>query len=465
MKHLTMRMGLLAAALAAGGCDEVEKLLASDAGTVNMRDAGNMGGAGGEGGGGGDGGGAGGEGGGEADAGGDDPDGAAPDFDGAPPDGGIIHGDAGVEPDGALSPPACDFGELPAANRDRVVLVGFPFSDEVGESLTEIGSFTLSADGELAATRTRLDVGDRPRRIAFVPSGELAIVVGERGRIVSVRVNAADDLEIVDAVQLGGADYGDIAIADDGFTIFVSGSNSTPEGGLNTILLDCDGFLTAVPEAFFPLKLTDSFALLPGGDRAVVRGGQTLFEPIDHRDLRLLERTPDGWVEIGDADIYEDHVSSARIGVSPDGSRVLIPNGAIFSNEFAQVAEVGIGGAGFDDRGRLEGLEDPREVLFSADGDTALLTLGEPGAIVVLAEQDGRFDEVDRIRRIGLADQMAPITRGDLAGLVLLPSVDPDVGSNIAQIRIEGAGQVRDLGQLTLGEGGSRIPTAIAVQP
>jgi hypothetical protein len=378
--------------------------------------------------------------------------------------------DAAAEVDAApdaqapdAGPAGCDFGTLGPADRDRVVLIGFPFGDEPGADNHEIGAFTLTAAGDVQAGGARLDVGDKPARIAFVPSGELALVLGEDGHLVSVRVGGPDDLAVLDAVDLPSADYGDLAITDDGATALVAGSNSTDEGGLSTIQIGCDGHLTLLADAFFPLRLTDSFALRPGGREAVVCGGQALFDPMDHDDLRLLERTPDGWVQVDAADIYQDTVTAPRIGLSPDGATVLIPNDSIFSEEYQQVAEVGVDG--LTERGRLMGLDDPREVRFAPDGQTALLTLGEPGQVVVLTRQNGKFAEADRIRHIGLADQIAMVERGRLSGRVLLPSVDPDVGSNLAQLQIDGPGRVRDLGQLTFGEGGTNIPTAIGVQP
>jgi hypothetical protein len=60
---------------------------------------------------------------------------------------------------------------------------------------------------------------------------------------------------------------------------------------------------------------------------------------------------------------------------------------------------------------------------------------------------------------------MAVVRSGALAGRVLLPSVDPNGGPNVAQLQITGPGAVRDLGQVELGPGSEVIPGAIAVRP
>jgi len=368
-------------------------------------------------------------------------------------------GDAGP-PDTAT--PGCSFEPGPA-DRDRVVLLGHPFAAEVGEHGTEVRGLTLYSEGDLVDDGVRLDVGTRPRQIALLPGGKLALVLGEDGALVAVHVAGAGRLEVVDRVALPSASYGSLTLADGGETAFVSGSNSTATGGISTVEVACDGSLTLLDDHFYPLRLTDALTLLPGERRALVRGGQALFDPEDHHDLRLLERVPDGWHEQVAIDLFVDHVSTAGIGLAPDGLWALVPNHSIFSDEGSQVAVVDIGEDTLDERQRLLELRDPQRLQFAPDGSTVLLTLAEPGAVVVLVAGDDGVEEAARVGGIGLADQMAAVERGSLAGLVLLPSVDPAGGPNVAMLQITGPGEVRDLGQLELGRGSEQIPTAIAV--
>ena len=369
----------------------------------------------------------------------------------------------GGEPDGGVA--ACSFEEPGSADGDRVVLLGHPFGATAGVQGTEVRSLTLTAAGELVDDGARLDVGTRPDRIALLPSGELALVLGEDGSLVALRLSGAADLEAGDRLDLPSAGYGALALADGGRTVFVAGSNSTDTGGISTVEVACDGTLTLRGDLFFPLRLTDTLALLPGGRRALVRGGQALFEPEDHDDLRLLERSEAGWRQVAAADVFIDYVSTAGLGLAPDGTWALVPNHSIFSDEGSQVALIDVGQDALGERRRLVDLPDPQEVLFAPDGGTVLLTLAEPGQVVVFVPTEAGVEEVARVRGIGLADQMALVDRGPLSGRVLLPSVDPAGGPNVAVLQIAGPGEVRDLGQLELGGGAVQIPTAIGLQP
>lgn len=394
-------------------------------------------------------------------------DGATPDADEPEPDRDVGMGDAepeGGEPEAPVDP-RCAFSEPGDADKDRVVLLGHTFGAQVGESLTEIRALTLTAAGELIDEGARLDVGFKVSRIAFVPSGEVALVLGQRDELASVRVSGALDLEVIDRATLPSGDLVDLVVAEEGRLIFVVGSNVAETSGVSSIRVDCEGKLEVVPGAFLNIRLAQSMAPLPEGRRAVLLGGQAVFEPVDEDDLRLLERDGPGWRQEAAFDVFGDFVSADRVGLSPDGALLLVPNGSPFSEEGAQVAVVAVEGDALREVDRLGDLPDVREARFDRGGQTAILTLGEPGRVVVLAIDGQEVRVAQTLTRIGLAGQIAAVERGALDGTLLLPSVDVQEGSNVAQLRVEGPGQVADLGQLPLGEGGPNIPTAIGVQP
>lgn len=394
---------------------------------------------------------------------------ASPGLDGGT-DGGVIDsgGSDATVADAIAAPDAqpCGFDQPAAADRDRVVLIGHPFGAVTGMRGTEIRSLTLEANGTLRNNGIRLDVGERAARIEFVPSGEIALVLGEDGALVSVRVTSAQQLQILDRTTLPPAGFGDLRILSNGTTAFAIGSNSTATGGVSTVYLGCDGQLTLDAASFYSLRLADSLAFLPGEQRAVILGGQAVFDPVDVYDVRLLDRAGGRLTEVQTFDLWMDFTDTIRIAVSPDGQTLLMPNGSPFSNEGGQVLVARISGNTVTEVDRLMGMDDAREVVFSPDGQTALVSLLQPGRVVVLADPGSGWQEVDRIAGIGLPEQMAMVTRGSLSGLVLVPSVDSSAaGSNIAQLRITGAGTVSDLGQLNLAGGNENIPGAIGLAP
>ncbi|MCC7380214.1 MAG: hypothetical protein IT384_00180 [Deltaproteobacteria bacterium] len=394
---------------------------------------------------------------------------AGPELD-AGTDGGVIDsgGSDATAADAIVAPDAqpCGFDQPAAADRDRVVLIGQPFGAVTGMRGTEIRSLTLETNGTLQNNGIRLDVGERAARIEFVPSGEIALVLGEDGELVSVRVNSAQQLQILARTTLPSAGFGDLRILSNGTTAFAIGSNSIATGGVSTVYLGCDGQLTVDAASFYSLRLADSLAFLPGEQRAVILGGQAVFDPVDVYDVRLLDRAGGRLSEVQTFDLWMDFTDTIRIAVSPDGQTLLMPNGSPFSSEGGQVLVARISGNTVTEVDRLMGMDDAREVVFSPDGQTALVSLLQPGRVVVLADPGSGWQEVDRIAGIGLPEQMAMVTRGSLSGLVLVPSVDASAaGSNIALLRITGAGAVSDLGQLNLAGGNENIPGAIGLAP
>lgn len=367
--------------------------------------------------------------------------------------------------DGGLT---CDLAALGEPDRTRVVLIGHPFGAMVGQEGTEIRAMVLSSDRDLRADGVRLDVGTRSNRIAFVPSGAFALVLGQDGTLVSVKVESANQLAVVDTVHLPSADYGDLVITSDGRTAFVTGSNVDQTSGISTIGIGCDGSLTVATSMFFNVRLSESLVLLPGEWQAVLLGGQAVFAPVDPADVRLLARNGQQWSTLGAFDVFRDAIDVGRIALSPDGRTLLVPNSSPFSTEGGQVAvvDVDVAGGVLRESHRLMNLPDAREAVFSPSGDSAIVTLSGSDRVAVLLDQGATgFQVVGEVLGIGLPDKMVSISRGSLSGLVFLPSIDPNGGPNVAVLEFTGPGVVMDRGQVELGSGSIDIPDAIAVMP
>lgn len=392
-------------------------------------------------------------------------DGGQPDA--APLDGGQsdASGDDASVPD--AGPIACGFETLGPANAPKIMLLSHPFTEQVEVPGTEISSRTLQSDLQILDNGLRLDVGTRVSKLAFVPSGALAFALGEDGTLVSVRVGGVNDLEVLDRLTLPSATYGDLRVLEDGQTLLIAGANGNPAAGLSTVHVGCDGSLELDQDLFFTLALADAFALSPDGRYVWVSGGQTLFEPIDHDDVRVLERLPTGgYAEGGAFDIFTDFMSADSVALSPDGRTLLVPNGLDFSNEANHLAILGVQDATLTSVDRITmNLPDLAHTLFSVDGATIVATLAEPGQVVALSEVSGSWQETSRLRGIGLADQVAHVTRGDLSDYIFVPSTDPNGGPNVAIVRIMSTGQLAELPQHELGPGFDALPRAIAITP
>lgn len=360
-------------------------------------------------------------------------------------------------------PPVCDLGDLGDDDKPRVVLISQPFTTKPSIPGTDIRSMTLEAGGLPVDDGMILDVGVRVGRMAFVPSGAYALVVGDDGDVISVAVKSATDMHIVDSVKLPSADYGDIAISQDGTVAWIVGLNVNETSGVSVVHIDCAGKLTVEGSGFLNIRLAESIAVLPGEQTAVLLGGQTVFDPKDPSDIRLLGRVGDAWTEVGSFDIFQDFVNTGRIAASPDGTRVLVPNSSAFSFEEGDVSILAIGDEVLTEEDRITTLSAVSEALFSTDGLTALISRPEVNRVAILSDLGTGLSVTGEIKGVGLADQMVLIERGTNEGLVLIPSVDSNGGPNLAVLRIEDVGLVTDLGQIELGSGSLNIPDAIAV--
>ncbi len=377
--------------------------------------------------------------------------------DGGAVDAGSI--DGGARDGGAVS---CGFDALGDPDRARVLLVGHGFTADPNTPGTSVRSMTVASDGALLDDGMRVDVGFRPARIEILPHGELALVLGEDGEVASLAIDGTT-LTVVDTVALPPAFFGDLRLAPGAETAYAVGFDSSPTAGISTIRIACDGTLTIDEAAFFPLRLPQSLVHV-GGDRWVILGGQAVFDPIDDDDVRLLATSGAGFTSLDTADVYMDAVSADRIATSHDGRTVIVPNNSGFSNETSQVAIIDVADS-LVEVGRVPGLVDPADVLFSVDDSTVLVALFQPGRVAVLADQGSGWVEVDRIAGIGLAGQMAVIERGALTGRVFVASVDASGFPNIARLAIQGPGTVVSLGDFDFADASENIPTAIAVTP
>jgi hypothetical protein len=243
------------------------------------------------------------------------------------------------------------------------------------------------------------------------------------------------------------------------------GSNVNETSGVSVVHIACDGTLTVDAAGFLNIRLTESIAVLPGEQSAVLLGGQAVFDPKDPNDIRMLGRVGDAWEEVAAFDVFQDFVNTGRIAASPDGTRVLVPNASVFSEEEGDVSVLGIGDETLSEDDRITTLSAVSEALFAPDGLTALVSRPEVNRVAILTDTGAGLEVTGEVKGLGLADQMALIARGSSEGLVLIPSVDVDGAANVAALLIEGPGLVSDLGQVELGGGSDEIPDAIAVMP
>ena len=343
------------------------------------------------------------------------------------------------------------------------MLIGHRFTDELGVVGTEVRSLVLRDDGALVDVGDRLDLGDQPVSIAVAPSGRVALVAGEEGSISVVDLQDPANLTILDVAAVPRTGVSDLLFDPSGQTAYVLRSDVNEDtAGIYTLHLACDGTLT-VDDTHFGLRATHAMALVPGDpDRAILLGGQAVYEPFDDDDIRLLERADDGWQQVGAFDIYGDVVSAAGVAVSAAGI-ALVPNSLPFSDEGGQVAVLQIDGDQVNEIERIEDLPEAEFVRIAPDGQTGLLVRPAEDTLTVLNGAAGWrvSDEVN----LGLAVGLSVVRQGAASGAVLVPSVLPAGGSRVTVFRVTGPGRIEEIDRVELGPGAEHIPGPIGVRP
>ncbi len=388
-----------------------------------------------------------------------DAEGPRPDLDPEAPDAGPRPDAAApLEPDASLELPC---GQL-AADAPRVVLLGHPFSGEVGVDGTEVRSLTLPPDGLPLDDGVRLDVGTRPQALVAAPSGAFAVVLGEDGVLSSISTESAGTIAVVDTISLDGAGWSDLQMHPDGALLTAARHDVGAESGLYTVHLTCEGRLEPAV-GHYSLRLAAALALSPvDPTRGLLLGGQAVFEPEDPNDLRLVELVDDRWEERGAFNVYGDFVDATGIALSGDGRTALVPNGSPFSDDGQQIAVVRVEGDALREVDRLTDQGDVRRARFAPDGTTALVTDLEGGRVLVLRPKGESYEVVERIGGIGLPDDLGVVHRGPGRGTVLVPSTHPGSGPTLTVLRVEG-GAVQRVGDVLLGEGSENIPGPVSV--
>jgi hypothetical protein len=369
--------------------------------------------------------------------------------------------------------PACSNADLLVASgaAKHRLLVTFPFDDS-------IGAFDVDS-GVVTVTGPRVDLGFAAARVEFLPSGTMALVVGEDGQLATLRVGA-DELEVLDEVAreprfddppatettLPGAGFGDLTMTNrleaGGVVAYVTGSNSVATAGVSKVLVACDGEITIDTTAHYGVRLAYALAALPN-DRALLFGGDVSgFEPRDPHDLRLLSLGSGPTTEIAGFDVLEGFLGATRIAAATDGSFALVPNFSISGDpDSGDVILVDIVGDSVSERGRIEGLQTPSEVVIAPDNSVAAVSDWEADAVVIV-DVRATASVITTFSGIGLAEQMALVKSGAFAGRVFVPEVRASGGSFITAIDLgdgvgtRGASYVLD---------DADIPVGIAISP
>ena len=395
---------------------------------------------------------------------------------------GALAGDqAGVTAGGESSPPEVTCDE-PRASDERVIALGFPFSETLGESGRTLGLYRVNESGALRPWGARVDVGFKVKSLRFSRDGLWLIALGEDGGVATLDLRANSPILTSSAEIISGyfkaIESGRVAREFD----LVNG-NSAEDGGIYTLYLKCDGAVELAAR-YEPLRLIQGISRLRDTPQdVIIFGGQALFDPIDPIDLRWMrqERADEDWRGIAELDVFADALDAINIGSSPDDRWLLLVNGSPFTEEGGQVRFIEIlrDPPELVERQSFEGYRDARGAWFTPDGRIALVTQFEPGRVQVFTRDENAQDLSERWRPdinltgFGLASalaitptlSMATTSEEELSWWAFVPTTSPAGGSFVSPIYINYDGAVMSLPTSRLGDSASDIAGPIAAWP
>jgi hypothetical protein len=391
--------------------------------------------------------------------------------------GGGNNPDASIGTDGSQSNPDAPSNcvRTPgAADRARYVVVARPYNAggnpssmyEVVE-LSAQGRFTRFSPPRLFSLGSRAPFGN----IAFTPDGEVGIVPMTNGQLGVFRLDVGGQPTVV-AASFEGEFYADSVVMDPSgeFAWVVDANTRENGGGIHKIGIACDGTVTDLGIV--------AAARSPGGigfkgTKAVIPARDILDSGNTNNDVHLVDwsANPPTRIAAGDAFTNNDQIFSG-FAMSHDGTKAFIGDSNVSGTN--RVAVVGISDTAVTPLAVLDNIIDPSAIATSPHGDVAIVSASQPGgqyAEGIYILDAGGANGTWRVRgelsyangAAVLPGDMAPITRGELAGSVLIAEL-----TNIRRVVFRANGMVDDVDSLTFDSGGDSpadIVGAIGVQP
>ena len=367
--------------------------------------------------------------------------------------------------------PASDAAEVgcerapAAADRTRHAVVSHPYTGD-GSPSGAWEVLSISAEGELAVTGTRFDLGRATGgSVAFTPDGVVGAAAQEDGTLGLFTLSASGDVTVLDA-GWQGAGYATAVVAapDGGGFYLLDGQWRENGGGVYRVDVDCDGAISdggMVAAARLPYAMVAA-----SGGRALVAASDILDSAAGD-DVHMVDLA--GGDVLAGADAFpDDEQIVASAALTADGAYLLVGDNNQFydSDELEnRIAVVRVDGTSLAPVQTLS-VEDPVAIAVSPFDDRAIAVSGFGDAILELDRAAGGgkpFSLAGEIDYEGAGPQLpgpvATIDRGALRGHVLV--------AELLGVRhlVFGPGAVTDLGLLSVGSGNAAITGALGLQP
>lgn len=340
--------------------------------------------------------------------------------------------------------------EFPDPNIDGYLVAALHTINTIDYDGNEMSFYLLGEDGQWLDLDERILLHDRPEDAAFTPFGHRLLVVHGGGEILVF--NIIDGLP-EQANDISGDGYFSEILISGERAYLLDGNPDQYGGGLKVLDLKLDP--PAMTEEHIVMHAPSGLAINPGGEWAVAFGGPVMGDESNTAiidiggDAIRLESFYDFWIE---------RATVMDPGFSPDGAHFAAGNNSPFYEDAGVVKLFS-----FSESGEIAILdstivETPSAFVFSDDGRFLLVSALEDDSVSVFNVEDGALTNASNEGNLGLADDIAPLRKGPLAGHVIVA-----IYNALILFSVGDDGNLSETSRLTMSEGVENLIGGIAV--
>jgi hypothetical protein len=352
---------------------------------------------------------------------------------------------------------------VPSASDQHWVVISHPFG-KGGMKDNRYEVFGLSPAGVLAKTGSVFQLGvGLHGAVHFTPDGKVGFVAQDDGSL-GIFSLAAGVPQVIEPALKPGFYVSDLAISNDGATLYVADGNTAENGGgLHQASIDCDGKLQNWKK-LFSAKLPGWPVVLPDGD--VVLTGTSVLGSGQAEDGHRMRLSQSQAVRRASTTlIAQDSIASWGTLFGASHVAYAYGNDLLVGDKLAFVATPSAGAP----LGKVQTLTltAPNMLLASPFGNALLVGTVTPDDLYRISFDAGRADAFKLEGKVTYAFGRpeipaagAVVARGSNKGMALIG--EP---SAIRQMRFDASGSVTDVAKLELPPGEENIVGILGVTP
>ncbi len=312
--------------------------------------------------------------------------------------------------------------------------------------------FHISPDGSIAKFGDRITVFDGLVKGAFAPSGKRFLVVNESQEMALYEISAKGAAKLTSAKFEDGY-IEEIIFAYDDFAYLLDGNPVNFGGGIKMLNVS-DASLSAVPNSI-SLHAPSGLAVTPSKRYAVVSAGTKIDDPNDTAVVDLLDPQFDS-VEF--YDFWKEGSSSFDPAFSPDGTLFAMGNNSPFYDDASQIKLFSFSSAGALTFLSSAAVDTPSGFAFTNDGKFLVVSSFEKNLAAVFDVSQSKLTPASTKTGLPLADDVIPIRRGELSGMILISTYDA-----LHLFEIDAAGTLKEKSSVKMDSGMESIIGSVSL--